>query len=134
MTLNDSADIQALRETSRRGGTSDLAKVVPHPQAHGLRGLHARVRRQSLQAQRGRLQAVGSQRAARGRYADASVEETLETRRPGSIDPYLTPPYLDAEPDVLSTPLKHDDGEEMKFVILGSDGRKSDLESGSRPN
>lgn len=39
--------------------------------------------------------------------------------------PYKTPPYSTAKPDVISAPLRLDDGEQIKFVIMGSDGRES---------
>lgn len=52
------------------------------------------------------------------------VQDALDTRTGFPIKPYKTPPYSTAKPDVVSTPLRRDNGEEIKFIIMGTDGRE----------
>ena len=58
------------------------------------------------------------------------MQDALDTRTGYPIVPYKTPPYSTAKPEVISTPLRLDDGEQIKFVIMGSDGRESLGEAG----
>lgn len=50
------------------------------------------------------------------------MEQGLDTLNGRPFGPYLTPPYLTALPEVVTRALRQADGEEMRFLILGSDG------------
>lgn len=60
------------------------------------------------------------------------VEEGLDTLHGKPFGPYLTPPYLTALPDVVGRVLHRADGEEMRFLILGSDGREQEMDASAR--
>jgi hypothetical protein len=55
--------------------------------------------------------------------------QVREHKQPGKR---LTPPYIAAEPEVVWRDLHPENGEELKFVIVASDGRQATLSSPTR--
>lgn len=54
----------------------------------------------------------------------ARVRDVLQNRKQEGLTPSLTPPYLTAEPEVVCRELHPASGEDLKFLIMATDGRE----------
>ena len=56
-----------------------------------------------------------------------SMERVLGAKRQATDRPIRTPPYKTADPDVIARALHPANGDQLKFLILATDGCKSSL-------
>jgi hypothetical protein len=63
---------------------------------------------------------------------EVQLSKALQVREHKQPGKRLTPPYIAAEPEVVWRDLHPENGEELKFVIVASDGRQATLSSPTR--